>query len=171
MCVSPCGMIAKSLNEALDLARQSAEVTHNHQEGIKGAQATAAAVYLAKTGASKSEIKDYISESFYSLERTLDDIRPKYRFNGTCQGSVPESIQAFLESTDYEVAIRNTISLGGDADTMGAITGAIAWAFYGKDGITQDMEDLWRRARKRIPEELVERMLEFQKFCEKQLQE
>ena len=167
MRVSPCALVAKSLDEALDLAKQSAEVTHNHPEGIKGAQATAAAIYLAKTGASKEEIRDYIREHFYPLEKTLDEIRPYYRFSGTCQGSVPESIQAFLESNDYEDAIRNTISLGGDADTMGAITGSIAWAYYGRDGITPDMEALWADASKFIPEELIERMLDFQDFCKK----
>ena len=165
MRVSPCALVARSLDEALDLAKQSAEVTHNHPEGIKGAQATAAAIYLAKTGASKEEIRDYICEHFYPLEKTLDETRPYYRFSGTCQGSVPESIQAFLESSNYEEAIRNTISLGGDADTMGAITGSIAWAYYGRDGITPDMEALWVEASKHIPEELIERMFDFQKFC------
>ncbi len=165
MRVSPCGLVAKSLDEALDLAKQSAEVTHNHPEGVRGAQATAAAVYLAKTGASKEEIREYIRKNFYPLDKTLDEIRPTYRFNGTCQGSVPEAIQAFLESTAYEDAIRNTISLGGDADTMGAITGSIAWAYYGRDGITPEMEDLWQRAKKRIPEELVDRMIAFRDFC------
>lgn len=171
MRVSPCALVAKSLDEALDLAKQSAEVTHNHPEGIKGAQATAAAVYLAKTGATKAEIGTYIRENFYAMGRTLDEIRPKYHFEGSCQKSVPQSIVAFLESADYEDAIRNTISLGGDADTMGAITGAIAWAYYGRDGITADMEELWNQARKQIPEELVERMMEFQAFCEKRTHE
>ena len=167
MRVSPCALVARSLDEALDLAKQSAEVTHNHPEGIKGAQATAAAIYLAKTGAGKEEIRDYIREHFYRLDQTLDEIRPTYRFNGTCQGSVPESIQAFLESTDYEDAIRNTISLGGDADTMGAITGSIAWAYYGRDGITPKMAELWKEASKHIPEELIERVIDFQDFCRK----
>lgn len=167
MRVSPCALVARSLDEALDLAKQSAEVTHNHPEGTKGAQATAAAVYLAKTGAGKEEIRDYIREHFYRLDQTLDEIRPTYRFNGTCQGSVPESIQAFLESTDYEDAIRNTISLGGDADTMGAITGSIAWAYYGRDGITPKMAELWKEASKYIPEELIERVIDFQDFCRK----
>ena len=170
MRVSPCALVARSLDEALDLAKQSAEVTHNHPEGIKGAQATAAAIYLAKTGESKSGIVAYIRENFYLMDKTLNEIRPTYHFSGTCQGSVPESIQAFLESTDYEDAIRNTISLGGDADTMGAITGSIAWAYYGRDSITPDMEALWAEASKYIPEELVERALDFQTFCEKRMQ-
>ncbi len=145
MRVCACGVAARSLEEALKWSEESAAVTHNHPEGIYGAQATAAAIYLAKTGCSKEEIRDYIREEFYELNRTLDEIRPGYRFDGTCQGSVPESIQAFLESTNFEDAIRNTISLGGDADTMGAITGAIAWAFYGRDGLTPDMEEMKKR--------------------------
>ena len=165
MRVSPCGIMAQSLEEALELAKQSAEVTHNHPEGIKGAQATAAAVYLAKSGAAKEEISTYIRENFYALDKTLDEIRPAYRFDGTCQGSVPESIQAFLESTDYETAIRNVISLGGDADTMGAITGGIVWAYYGRDGITEDMLSLWERAKRYVPEELIERANAFQSIC------
>lgn len=165
MRVSPCALVAKSLDEAIDLAKQSAEVTHNHPEGIKGAQATTAAIFLAQTGATKDEIAAYIRENYYQMGRTLDEIRPKYRFEGSCQKSVPQSIIAFLESTDYEDAIRNTISLGGDADTMGAITGSIAWAYYGRSGITADMETLWQKARKHIPEELAERMIAFQEFC------
>jgi len=167
MRVSPCGLMAQTLDEALDLAKQSAEVTHNHPEGIKGAQATAAAVYLAKSGASKEDIRTYICENFYVLEKTIDEIRPRYGFYGTCQGSVPESIQAFLESRDFETAIRNVISLGGDADTMGAITGSIAWTYYGRDGITPDMAKLWEQAKNFIPDELIERADDFRDFCER----
>ena len=134
MRVSPCGYIAVTLEEALELARISAEVTHNHPEGIKGAQATAAAIFLARCGKTKEEIKQYIEEYFYILDRTLDEIRPEYRFNGSCQGTVPQAIQAFLESTDFEDAIRNAVSLGGDSDTLAAITGGIAWAYYQDHG-------------------------------------
>ncbi len=165
MRVSPCALIAESLDEALDLAKQSAEVTHNHPEGIKGAQATAAAIYLAKTGEDKDNIRTYIRENFYPLNKTLDEIRPDYCFDRSCQGTVPESIQAFLESTSYEDAIRNTISLGGDADTMGAITGSIAWAYYGRNSITSDMEKLLLKAEKYIPEELIDRIVAFRDFC------
>lgn len=122
MRVSPCGLIAGSLEEALELAKISAEVTHNHPEGIKGAQATAAAIYLAKTGHSREDIRTYIHQNFYPMDRTCDDIRPTYRFEATCQKSVSESIIAFLESENYEDAIRKVISLGSDADTMGTIT-------------------------------------------------
>lgn len=130
MRVSPCGLIAVTLEEAVALARASAEVTHNHPEGIKGAEATAAAVFLAKAGKSKEEIGGCICERYYHLSQTLDEIRPTYRFNETCQETVPQAIIAFLESTSFEDAIRNAVSLGGDSDTLAAITGAVAWSYY-----------------------------------------
>ncbi|MDR2772525.1 MAG: ADP-ribosylglycohydrolase family protein [Elusimicrobiota bacterium] len=131
MRVSPVGWFGNSLDEVLAEAAKSAEVTHNHPEGIKGAQATAAAVYLARTGSAKTEIKKFITDTFgYKLNRKLDDIRPKYKFDVSCQGSVPEAIIAFLESTDFENAIRLAISIGGDSDTIACITGGIAEAFY-----------------------------------------
>ena len=132
MRVSPCGYIARTLDEALDLAKQSAEVTHNHPEGIKGAQAIAAAIYLARQHTPKEEIRRCIEHTFgYNLQRTCDDIRPTYEFDETCQGSCPEAIIAFLDSTDYESAIRLAISLGGDSDTIACMTGGIAAAYYG----------------------------------------
>ena len=152
MRVSAVGAYGNSLEEVMELAKRSAEVTHNHSEGIKGAQATAAAIYLALTGKSKSEIKSFIEEKFgYDLSRRYDDIHPDYRFDVSCQGSVPESITAFLESEDYESAIRKAIALGGDADTMAAITGGIAAAFYGEipDNILKECWD-------RLPEEMRE---------------
>ena len=133
MRVAAVGFAFDTLEETLDVAKKSAEVTHNHPEGIKGAQATAAAIFMARTGSTKDDIRQYISEKFgYDLNRTCDDIRPTYCFDGSCQGTVPESIIAFLDSKDYEDALRLVISLGGDADTMGAITGAIACAYYNK---------------------------------------
>jgi ADP-ribosylglycohydrolase len=136
MRVSPCGWFAESLEEAEDLAERSAAVTHDHPEGIKGAQATAAAIYLARVGKTKDEIKDYIERRYcYDLSRTLDEIRPGYTFDGSCQGTVPEAIIAFLESTRFEGAIRNAISLGGDSDTLAAITGSIAEAAYGFESV------------------------------------
>ena len=132
MRVAAVGFAFSTLEETLEVAKKSAEVTHNHPEGIKGAQATAAAIFMARTGCSKEDIRRYISVNFgYDLNRTCDDIRPNYSFDGSCQGTVPESILAFLDSKDYEDALRLCISLGGDADTMGAITGAIAGAYYG----------------------------------------
>lgn len=131
MRVSPVGFAFDTLEEVLKKAKESAEVTHNHPEGVKGAQATAAAIFLARTGHGKEEIKQYVEKSFgYDLSRTCDEIRPDYQFNESCQATVPESIICFLESKDYEDAIRLAISMGGDADTMGAITGGIAIAYY-----------------------------------------
>ena len=128
---SACGWVAKTLNEALDLAKRSAEITHNHPEGIKGAQATAAAIWMARHNASKEEIKEYIMDKFgYDLNRDCDDIRPDYYFDVSCQGTVPEAIIAFLDSWDFESAIRLAVSLGGDSDTLTCITGGIAEAFY-----------------------------------------
>ena len=132
MRVSPCGYYANSLEETLVLAKQSAEVTHNHPDGIKGAQAIASAIFLARQHKSKDEIRDYIETSFgYNLHRTCDEIRPIYRFDVTCQGSCPEAIIAFMDSTDYESAIRLAVSLGGDSDTIACMTGGIAAAYYG----------------------------------------
>jgi ADP-ribosylglycohydrolase len=138
MRVSPIGFAAGSWDEVLAQARASAEVTHDHPEGIRGAQATAAAIFLARTGASKNDIRTLIEREFgYHLAERLDDIRERYTFDVSCQGSVPQSIIAFLESTDYEDAVRNAISLGGDADTMACIAGGISEAFYG--GVPEDI--------------------------------
>lgn len=132
MRVSPVGWAFDTLEETLRHAAESAAVTHDHPEGIKGAQAVAACIFLARKGESKTYIQEYIEQHFgYNLHRTCNEIRPNYRFDVTCQGSVPESIIAFLESTDFESAVRLAVSLGGDADTMGAIAGSIAEAFYG----------------------------------------
>ncbi len=132
MRVSPVGYACNSLESVLEEARRSAEVTHNHPEGIKGAQATACAVFLARTGQSKPFIKDYIETTFgYDLSQSLDAIRPSYRFDVSCQGTVPQAIMAFLEAEHYEDAIRKAISLGGDSDTLACIAGAIAEAYYG----------------------------------------
>jgi ADP-ribosylglycohydrolase len=132
MRVSPVAYACSTLEEVLAEARRSAVVTHDHEQGIRGAQATAAAVFLARTGSSKDEIRQYIQDEFgYFLDETLDDLRPTYHFDVSCQGSVPQSIIAFLESNGYEDAVRNAISLGGDADTMACIAGAIAEAHYG----------------------------------------
>jgi ADP-ribosylglycohydrolase len=132
MRVSPIAWASTSLQEARTLARQSAAVSHNHVHGLAGAEAVASAVFLARCGHSKAFIRTYLEMEFgYDLGRRLDEIRPEYSFDITCQGSVPESIIAFLESSDYEDAVRNAISLGGDADTMACIAGAIAEAYYG----------------------------------------
>ena len=133
MRVSPCGWVAKTFHEAETLAEESAKVTHSHPEGIKGAQAVASAIYMAKIGSSKELIKDYIETAYsYNLSRTIEEIKSSgYKFDVSCQGSVPEAIIAFLESNSFEEAIRLAIYLGGDADTQAAIAGSIAEAFYG----------------------------------------
>ena len=131
MRVSPIGWYGNNLEEVMAEAKRSAEVTHNHPEGIKGAQSIAAAVYMARTGKTKDDIKNFIIDTFcYDLDRKIDDIRPIYNFDVSCQGSVPEAIIAFLESTDFENAIRIAISIGGDSDTIACITGGIAEAYY-----------------------------------------
>lgn len=134
MRVSPVGWAFTSLEETERIARLTAEITHNHPEGIKGAQATAAAIFLARTGATKAVIKDYIELKYgYNLSRTCDEIRPNYKFNESCQQTVPEAIIAFLDAVDFESSIRLAISLGGDSDTLACITGGIAEAFYGME--------------------------------------
>ena len=131
MRISPVGFAFPSLDMVLREAEKSAAVTHNHPEGIRGAQAIAASIFLARSGESKGRIRSYIEESFgYNLQQTLDEIRPWYRFDETCQGSVPQAIIAFLESDSYEDAVRKAISLGGDSDTLACMTGGIAQAFY-----------------------------------------
>ena len=133
------GWYFDSLVETRRMSALASGVTHDHPEGIKGAESTAAAIFLARTGHSKAEIKDYVEWEFgYDLSRMLDEIRPSYRFNESCQDTVPQAITAFLESTDFEDAIRNAISLGGDSDTLAAITGGIAEAAY---DVPQELQD------------------------------
>lgn len=157
MRVSPVGWAFDTIEETLEWAKRSAEVTHNHPEGIKGAQATAACIFLARKGKSKDEIRKYVESTFgYDLSKTCDEIRPTYQFNETCQDTVPQSIIAFLESNSFEDAIRLTISLGGDADTMGAITGAIAEAYYG--GVPAHIR---AEVIKRLPQEMINTMSHF----------
>jgi len=138
MRVPAVGWAFNALQDVLDHAARSAEVTHNHPEGIKGAQATAAAIFMARSGETKPENKKFLERTFaYDLSRRLDGVRPSYRFNESCQGTVPEAVIAFLESTDFEDAIRKAVSLGGDADTLACITGGIAEAHYG--GVPHDV--------------------------------
>ena len=157
MRVSPIGWYCDDINDVLNEAKKSAEVTHNHPEGIKGAQATAVAVYMARTGEKKEDIKKNIMDMFqYDLERKIDDIRPNYEFDVSCQGSVPEAIIAFLESTDFENAIRLAISIGGDSDTIACITGGIAEAYY-----QVIPESIVENVLKILPEELINLVVEF----------
>lgn len=167
MRVSPCAIYAVELDEALELAELSASVTHNHPEGIKGAKATSAAIFMAKSGKTKEEIKKYICENFYMLNKTVNEIRADYTFNETCQETVPQAITAFLESNDFEDAIRNAVSLGGDSDTLAAITGSIAWVYYSKyDGNGKfefPIDFIWvKKANDVLPEDFLEISNEFE---------
>jgi ADP-ribosylglycohydrolase len=158
MRVAPVGWACADERSVLREAERSAAVTHNHPEGVKGAQATALAVFMARRGASKDEIRAGIASRFgYDLNRTIDQIRPTYHFDVTCQGTVPEALIAFFESTDYESAVRLAISLGGDSDTLAAITGGVAHAFYRvmPDPIIQEV-------RGRLPEEFLRVLDEFE---------
>lgn len=130
MRVSPVAWYANSLEETIALAEASAEITHNHPDGIKGAVVAAGATYLARTGATKEEIGNFVA-SYYPINFTLDEIRPTYTFDVSCQGSVPQAMKAFLESVSFEDTIRGAVSIGGDSDTIAAIAGAVAEAFYG----------------------------------------
>lgn len=143
MRVSPTAWAADTLPEVEELAKWSAEITHDHPEGIKGAQAVAAAIFLARTGSDKDEIREYIEANYYDLNFTTDEIRESYSHDMTCEGSVPQAIVAFLDSEDFEDAVRNAVSLGGDGDTLACIAGAIAEAYYG------------------IPEEIQEQVFEY----------
>ncbi|RVU55798.1 N-6 DNA methylase [Anaerosphaera multitolerans] len=131
MRVSACGFVANTLEEVKQLSKAVTEVTHNHPEGIKGAEATAVAIFLARSGKNLLEIRDYITKNYYPLNFSLDEIRDNYEFNDSCQGTVPQALEAFFESKNFEDAIRNAISIGGDSDTLAAITGGIAGAYYG----------------------------------------
>lgn len=151
MRVSAAGWLYSTLERTREAARCTSEVTHNHPEGIKGAEAAAGAIFLARTGADKETIKRYVETEFgYDLDRTLAEIRPLYHHVESCQETVPEAIIAFLEATDFEDAVRNAVSLGGDTDTLAAITGSIAEAFFGIS------EELKRECRNRVPEEFLE---------------
>lgn len=158
MRVSSAGWLCSSLERTLEVARFTAEVTHNHPEGIKGAEATACAIFLARTGERKETIKTFIEKMYgYDLNRTLDEIRPHYHHVESCQETVPEAITAFLEAESFEDAIRNAVSLGGDTDTLAAITGSIAEAFFGIP------EELKNECRSRVPEEFLEILDEFER--------
>ena len=130
MRISPIATIANSLAEVKKYSRAVTETTHNNSEGIKGAEAVASAIFLARTGKTQEEIREYINRNYYLLNFTLDEIRLTYEFDSSCQGSVPQAIVAFLEANSFEDAIRNAISIGGDADTIAAITGSIAEVYF-----------------------------------------
>ena len=161
MRVSSVAWLYDSLDAVRRAARLSAEVTHNHPEGVKGAEATAAAIYLARTGHTKAEIRDYIVENFhYDLSRTCDEIRPGYYHVESCQETVPEAITAFLEGESFEDVIRTAVSLGGDCDTLTAIAGSIAEGFY---GVPEELKD---ECRARLPVALCEVLEAFEERVE-----
>lgn len=160
MRVSPVAYAYNDLNLVLKEAEKTALITHNHPEGVKGAKAIASAVFLAQNGKSKNEIKTYIQNTFlYDLERTISQIRDKYTFDVSCQGSVPEAIIAFLESHDFEHALRLAVSLGGDSDTIAAMAGSIAEAFYGAVP-----EYILKEVKNRLPDEFIKVIENFRKY-------
>lgn len=159
MRVSAAAWLYNTMEHVRLMARLSAEVTHNHPEGIKGAEAVAAAIFLARTGSTKEEIKAYIEENFqYDLNRTCDEIRPSYYHVETCQQTVPEAIIAFLEGNSFEDVIRNAVSLGGDCDTLTCIAGSIAEGYYGVP------EDLKKECRRRLDKEMLKVLDEIEDY-------
>ena len=159
MRVSSVAWLYHDLATVEKMAKVSAEVTHNHPEGIKGAQATAAAIFLARTGASKAQIKAYMEETYgYNLSRTCDEIRPGYHHVESCQETVPEAITAFLEGSSFEDVIRTAVSLGGDCDTLTCIAGSIAEGFYGVP------EEMKVECRNRLPKPLLDILLRFEQL-------
>ena len=160
MRVSSAGLLYDELETTRRVARWTAEVTHNHPEGVKGAEATAAAIWMARNGSSKDELRDFIINEFgYDLSRTCDEIRPGYRHVESCQETVPEAITAFLEGSDFEDVIRTAVSLGGDCDTLTCIAGSIAEAFYGVPDYLKD------ECEKRLPKDMREILREFNQLC------
>jgi ADP-ribosylglycohydrolase len=161
MRVSPVGLVCEDVYSTMELAKKTAEITHNHPEGVKGAQAVASAVYLASNNITKQAIKDFIEKEFsYDLSFSLDQIRDSYTFNETCQGTVPYAIVAFLESNNFEDAVRLAISIGGDSDTLACITGSIAGAFYNE--IPREIAFYVYNI---IPEEFKEIIKKFDNYC------
>ncbi len=156
MRVSPAAWAAESMEEALRFSDAVTAVTHNHPEGIKGARAVTACVFLARTGEDKETIREHVRKHYYPLDKTLEEIRPGYRFDVSCQGAVPPAIQAFLEAESFEDAIRGAVSLGGDSDTQAAIAGSIAGPYFGIPG------ELREKALTYLPEELKEILLSFE---------
>ena len=164
MRVSSVGWLYDTMEKTLEKAKESAMPTHNHEEGIKGAQAIAACIFLARNGKSKEEIKEFVETKFhYDLNDTCDRLRETYRFDATCQGSCPQSIIAFLESTSFEDAIRNAVSIGGDSDTIGAMCGAIAEAYYGIPRLIKE------RALSCLPSRFKEVIEEFSKYAKERI--
>lgn len=161
MRVSPCGIAAESLEEAKVFAHDVTVITHNHPDGLKGAEVTAVAVYLARSGMSREELRDYITQNYYKLDFTLDEIMDSYEFTPSCKDSVPQALEAFFEAQSFEEALRNAVLLGGDSDTIAAITSSVAKQYFSvPDSIT-------RKALTYVPEELQEMAEEFEEWVNK----
>ena len=158
MRVSACAQAAKTIEEAKAFAKAVTVVTHDHPEGIKGAEATAVAAFMARNGSTMEEIREVITRDYYDIDFTIDEIRGTYEFNETCQETVPQALEAFFESTDFEDAIRTAVSVGGDSDTLAAITGAVAEAYY---GVPEEME---ARALEYLDERLLKIYEDFSEF-------
>ena len=165
MRVSPCGIAAESLEEAIALARDVTGVTHNHPDGLKGAEATAVTVYLARSGMSREELRAYITKNYYPLDFTLEQIRETYAFAPSCRMSVPQAMEAFFEAQTFEEAIRNAVMLGGDSDTIAAITGSIAKQYFSVP------DSLVRKALTYVPEKLHRIINEFEQYVEERMAE
>lgn len=155
MRISPIGWISNTYEEVVKNVAAVTEVTHNHEEGIKGAEAIAMSIHLARNGKSKEKIKNYICKNYYNIDFTLNDIRDAYTFDVSCQGSVPQALEAFFESNDFEDAIRNAISIGGDSDTIACIAGSVAEAYYGVP------EEIVEGVRKYLSKDLLEAVDKF----------
>ncbi len=161
MRVSSAGWLFDTLGETLEAAADTAVVTHNHPEGIKGAKATAFVIWAARNGWSKAKIRKHVEKEFYPLKQTCDEIRPGYHFDVSCQGTVPQAITAFLEGNDFEDVIRTAVSLGGDCDTLTCIAGGMAEAMYGVP------EDLKAECRKRLEKDMVKVLDRFDRQLER----
>ena len=159
MRVSSAGWLFDTLEETREAAADTACVTHNHPEGIKGAECTAAVIWLARHGSTKAEIREYVEKEFYPLDTTCDGIRPWYRFDVSCQGTLPPAVTAFLEGNDFEDVVRTAVSLGGDSDTLACIAGAMAEAFYGVP------DRLITECRARLPEDMLQVVDRFNRAC------
>ena len=157
MRVSACGWAGRTLDEVKAMSRAVTKVTHNHPEGIKGAEATAVATFLARAGKTMEELKEVVVRDYYPLGFTLDEIRPTYEFDVSCQGSVPQALEASFESTSFEDAIRNAVSIGGDSDTIAAICGAVAGAYYGVP------DDIRAKAETFLDERLLKALRDFER--------
>jgi type I restriction enzyme M protein len=159
MRVSACGWAGRTVEEVKNMSHAVTRVTHNHPEGIKGAEATAVATFLARAGKSMDKIRDVIVRDYYALDFSIDEIRPAYEFDVSCQGSVPQALEAFFESTSFEDAIRNAVSIGGDSDTIAAICGAVAGAFYGVP------DDIRKKAELFLTSDLLHVLHKFERMC------